>query len=1281
LTSHGAKRGNFRLSSNPIIDLGDRLASLDTFEAQKTYLEKSLIERFGGETYVWLTKPQKPNAVSYSLDELPFNLNDFQFTNIKDQPPYHLLELNSKYWAILPLARGENDFGRIIIQCEHPFDTESLAALADVSKIASLSIYATLQAQLKNWRQRQLALVQSVAAKISRITDLNILTLQITELVQQTFDYHYVAIFLISEDTGRLHFKSSAVSDESERPDFEKQTHLGFALGEHIIGYVAMTGRELIANDVTKEPRYKEVDSLAQTKSEVVLPLQIDNDIFGVFDIQSDEKDAFDEDDLVVLRALADSIALAIESTRLYQGVQSRADQLAAVSEVSRAITSILDTDELINRIVSLIHTRFDFPYVHLYTISQPQKKIVFKAGSGKRTPLYSDARVTYDIDDETGILPWVVQNGKTKRTNNVSQEPLFRKSLYSQQISGSEMAIPLIFGGETLGVLDIQSDRVNAFSQNDQQLMETLADNIAITIRNSNLYRSERWRRQIAESLRDVARVLSENSTLKEVFEAILVQLHKNLPCDFAGIWLFDSDLPDETPLDARSLSLAANKTSEDFPAEWIGQIKIIPDGWIKDALINNQPTIRQPNAPSGPIAEIYNLPPEYSAIAAPLSTGQEILGMLMLVHHTAGRYGLETEKITSAFGSYAAIGIENARLFEESQEQAWISTILLQVAQATQSLTDLNELVSTIVRLTPMIVGVKGCALFLREPDSEIFSLYAMYGISEASEEMQLEQPLPLPHAPILEELLLTHEPLKVRDVTADFNLPDQFTRQITADSLILLPLSSRNEMLGAFLLVNDSENTDPDSQRNVFNEDRLRIIQGIIQQTAVAVENIRLLEAKQEEAYISNVLLQVAQATVTSSNLYDALEAIVHIMAILVGIESSVIYLFNEKDDSFQTAHATSKNMTDDDLTGTSYEPGDFPMLDAIFQRNQPNVYPFIETTLPPDDWDLVIPDEGQVDPTRVLQSHYPLLMGFPLSVKEEVFGVLIAQDKNISTNRERRFELLWGIAQQVSLAIQNDKLNTEMMDRQRLEREFQLAREIQQTFLPNQKPTIPGWAMDVHWEPARLVGGDFYDYFLLPDGNLAFVIADVSDKGLAASLYMTVTRTLLRAAALEYKSPAKTLERVNDLLLMNSQNGLFVTTFYGVLSLSDGLLTYTIAGHNPPMIIRHQTGQVEVLSKGGMALGALPNIKLEEVQVSIDSGDCLVLYTDGVTEAFNAEDQMYGDDRLITVLTDNIGQTAHTVIEALKSDLMTFRADAPLSDDTSILAICREPSLTD
>lgn len=1271
----------FRFSYDQIIYLGEKLASFQEFQLQKRFLENFLKENFGGESSIWLKYRQKKPIQSEFQPSYPFDPYSILSNELFKENNFLIYKEHGLTWTIFPLRQGEENFGLIIIESKDDYKNEELSLLSNIASVSALAIYGCLQTQLKNWRQKQLSLVRSVTAQISQITRLETLSQKIVELVQETFGYYYVAIFLVDQDTGRLHFMNSAGSDQSDRPEFENENHPGFALGEHIIGHVAKTGVEVIANDVTLEPRYQIVDSLADTKSEAVLPLQIETEILGVFDVQSDILDAFDEDDLLVLRALADNIAIAIESTRLYQEAHNRAEQLSAVSEVSRSITSILDSDKLLQRIVDLINERFGFPYVHIFTIDPVQNELKFRAGAGERTRFYAQAEVTYDLNAGKGILPAVVQEKKTKRVNNVEEEPLFLKSPFAQKISGSEMAVPLIFGNEVLGVLDIQSDQKDAFSSDHQRLMETLGDNLAIAIRNARLYRSEKWRRQVAESLRDVAGLLSENADLQEVMDAILKQLHRNLPCDIAGIWLFENDSQIDESIEARKMYLAAYQIAETFPQNGLDRITFAPDEWVKNALEQKKPTIRKPEDPIGPLGQKFGLNKDYSSIAAPLHTGGKILGMLTLIHHTPGRYGPETEKITSAFASYAAISIENNRLYQTSQEQAWISTILLQVAQATQSLKTLDELVGTIVRLTPMVVGIKGCAIFLREPNSDRFTLFDIYGIETNEEVSGFDLPYPVMDAPLLQDLLLTHQPMKVLEPEQDLNLPVEIAKSMEKNTLILLPLVSRDELLGAILLANDDQSNPDKSEDYVFSEDQLKIVQGIIQQSAVAIENIRLFEDRQEEAYVSTVLLQSAEAIVSGGTLGDILDTIVNILPILVGIDSSAIYLWNENEKLFQITHAIAREDTDiEELVGETYQFGDFPMLDTVLQNNQPVVHPFIENTLPLEDWDLVLPDESQTDPTPFLVSRYPLLMGFPLSVKDEVFGVLLAQDENFSTNRQRRFELIYGIAQQVSLAIQNDRLNKEMLDRQRLEREFQLAREIQQTFLPDKMPKMPGWQMAVHWETARQVGGDFYDYFRLPDGRIAVVIADVSDKGLAASLYMTVTRTLLRAAALEANSPSKTLEKVNDLLLTNSQNGLFVTTFYGILSLETGVLEYTIAGHNPPLVIKYDTKEVIELDRGGIALGALPDISLIDQKVILKPGDCLVLYTDGVTEAFNLEDQMYGEDRLKSVLVNSCGKSARYILEIIEENLEEFRGDAPLSDDTTILAICNAKSLT-
>ena len=272
-----------------------------------------------------------------------------------------------------------------------------------------------------------------------------------------------------------------------------------------------------------------------------------------------------------------------------------------------------------------------------------------------------------------------------------------------------------------------------------------------------------------------------------------------------------------------------------------------------------------------------------------------------------------------------------------------------------------------------------------------------------------------------------------------------------------------------------------------------------------------------------------------------------------------------------------------------------------------------------------------------------------------------------------------EIISGIAQEVSLAIQNDRLQRDMVLRERTEREVQLAREIQRTFLPDHLPEVPGWDLDATWQTARTVGGDFYDVFLLDGNRLGIVIADVADKGMPAALYMTVTRTLIRASLLTVDTPAKVLEQVNNLLVPDAQNGMFVTAVFAILNLDSGELTYANAGHNLPLLIHGHDGSVTSLTKGGMALGVMTNTPMHDDTVTIQPGDCLVLYTDGVTETFSPSEESFGEKRLQEVLARATSCSPDRVLASVDEALKTFRAGQPMSDDITLIAIYRKPTV--
>jgi sigma-B regulation protein RsbU (phosphoserine phosphatase) len=284
------------------------------------------------------------------------------------------------------------------------------------------------------------------------------------------------------------------------------------------------------------------------------------------------------------------------------------------------------------------------------------------------------------------------------------------------------------------------------------------------------------------------------------------------------------------------------------------------------------------------------------------------------------------------------------------------------------------------------------------------------------------------------------------------------------------------------------------------------------------------------------------------------------------------------------------------------------------------------------------------------------------------------MLIEEAEHGRRFRSRRIEIINGIAQQAALAIQNDLLQQEMVVRERLETEVQLARQIQQTFIPQSLPTHSAWQLAARWRTARQVGGDFYDVIELPNGKLGLFIADVADKGMPAALFMALTRTLVRAAVIEMDSPAEVLRRVNDQLLPDTQSGMFVTAVYGVLDTTDGDFTYVNAGHNPPVWVQGNS-QIEKLTRTAVALGVMEQPNMMERTISLAEGDTLLLYTDGLTEAFNANDELFGDSRLVDALRVMKTDTADEVLILVEHRLNEFIESVPLGDDLTMLAVRR------
>jgi serine phosphatase RsbU (regulator of sigma subunit)/anti-sigma regulatory factor (Ser/Thr protein kinase) len=268
------------------------------------------------------------------------------------------------------------------------------------------------------------------------------------------------------------------------------------------------------------------------------------------------------------------------------------------------------------------------------------------------------------------------------------------------------------------------------------------------------------------------------------------------------------------------------------------------------------------------------------------------------------------------------------------------------------------------------------------------------------------------------------------------------------------------------------------------------------------------------------------------------------------------------------------------------------------------------------------------------------------------------------------------LLSNLATQAGPAVRVAQLvrqqQVEAQARERLEHELRVARLIQQTLLPKELPALPGWDIAAYYQPARAVGGDFYDFIQLSDGRLGLVVGDVTDKGVPAALVMATTRAILRGAAAQTDSPGQVLERANDLLVPDIPRNMFVTCLYAILDPVTGYLRYANAGHDLPYR-RHQGGAAE-LRATGMPLGLMPGMNYDEKETTLDVGDSVLFYSDGLVEAHNPSRQLFSFPRLEALVAGHAGGAA--LIDFLLGQLAAFTgADWEQEDDVTLVTLQR------
>jgi serine phosphatase RsbU (regulator of sigma subunit) len=663
--------------------------------------------------------------------------------------------------------------------------------------------------------------------------------------------------------------------------------------------------------------------------------------------------------------------------------------------------------------------------------------------------------------------------------------------------------------------------------------------------------------------------------------------------------------------------------------------------------------------------------------AVALPLIGRRAVLGVVQVTRPTGPAFtGADLERLRG-LSIQCAIALDATRQVAIERWRIDQLTLVRQVSAQVAGLLDLDDLLRRVADLILSTFGYYYVALFTLEADPPAVRFRASAGPASSGQpggQRTGERTSVAVHPRLGEGIIgwvATHgAEIVANAVRAEPRYRHENSLPETKAEMAL-PLKMGERVLGVL----DVQSNEEDA----FDETDILVLRALADTIALAVRNAELYHAerwqRRTEAYASAAVLQVAQALARLNDLDAVLEFIVRATPLLVGAARCLIFLWDEGESRFRLADcyglpAASRARVLDRVYGED----EFPMLYGL--RHCPEMASCTSEAWPGDS--PAIPEPTLADlfePPAGGQARR--VVAFRLAVKADMFGALVVQEGQVAAEaRPKWLEILSDIAQQTALSIQNYRYRQEMAERERMDRELQVARAIQQTFMPREMPGLQGWDLALAWRPARQVGGDFYDFFDLPGDRLGLVIADVADKGIPAALFMALTRTLVRAAAVLHPSPAAALAYTNALMTPDAHRGMFVTAIYGVVDLATGRLVYANAGHLPPLVWRRATATTEKAGRGGIALGVLETAKYSDRHLDLAPGDCLILYTDGITDAHSPAGEMYGLARVQALVDAAHCDSAHSLLAAIDASVSAFAAGTPPADDLTMAVLHRQ-----
>jgi len=558
-----------------------------------------------------------------------------------------------------------------------------------------------------------------------------------------------------------------------------------------------------------------------------------------------------------------------------------------------------------------------------------------------------------------------------------------------------------------------------------------------------------------------------------------------------------------------------------------------------------------------------------------------------------------------------------------------------------------DLESLLTIIMDTARSLLKTQGASLLLYEEESGDL----IFDIARGDRSNILARKRVPKGQGIAGECARTRKHIIVNDAQNDprlLRVIDQSSGFITK-KLIAVPMLARDKLIGVLEAVNTIDGRD-------FSQKDVRLLMFLSEMAAIAIHNRRLYDELKNRVEELNCIYEISQTIYQYDQVEQLLDGILHAISQVLEVERLSIILKEGKTD-FYVKKTLGFTLEEKDIR-IDPEKG---VSSIVLKSGEP--------LLVRD----MVKDLG-LSQENVVRYKTKSFISVPIKKDQEVIGILnVADKKNGMPFDQFELKVLQTVASQLSSAYQRIEARKREFEIKIYKKDLETAAEIQRNSLPDIPSEIAGMEIAAGYRACRDVGGDFYDFHYHSENMISLVIADVSGKGVPAALFMEYSKTLLGSFISRFLHPVKTLQEVNEELIRNSRMGLFVTVMLIQIERDLRRMRVASAGHNHQILLRRSIKQIELLSAKGPPLGAIPDAEYKEKIYHYEPGDLLVLYTDGITEAYKENYVQYGEDRLFDMIQKNYEKKPKELVRLIFDDVQNFIEGFEMMDDATLMIV--------